>query len=94
MIMEPHHSLMKVYIHHHNIRRIAIFVHTTVYAPINGMPHPPVLGLTGGRDGGFVLKILSQGVGQLYNYVLYHYDITVLKLAHVHTVSTYACVFV
>ena len=56
------------------------------------MSHSPIVELTGGGDGGFILKILSQG-GQLYNYVLYHYDITVLKLAHVHTVSACACVF-
>ena len=36
-------------------------------APINVMPHPPVLGLTGGGGRGFVLKILPQ----LYNYVGY-----------------------
>ena len=32
-------------------------------APINAMPHPLVLGLTGGGGGRFVLKILPQGWG-------------------------------
>ena len=63
------------------------------------MPHPPVLGLTGGGGGGWgiCLKNSPPGVGQLYNYVLHHYDIASLKLAHAHTVSAFtccACVFV
>ena len=61
------------------------------------MPHPPVLGLTGGGGWGICLKNSPPGVGQLYNYVLHHYDIASLKLAHAHTVSAFtccACVFV
>ena len=57
------------------------------YAP------PPGPGANWWGRWGVCLKNSLPGVGQLYNYVLYHYDITVLKLAHAHTFLTYACVF-
>ena len=45
------------------MQRIGDTILCITHAPINVIPHPPVLGLTGKGGGGFVLKILPQGWG-------------------------------